>query len=57
MQQFCDGRSPVGLSPADWLQCTAADLDVGSQTDLKTAHRSIIALNPVMGRMLMSLAD
>ncbi|NJO72509.1 MAG: alpha/beta hydrolase [Leptolyngbyaceae cyanobacterium RM1_406_9] len=52
LQQFCDGRSPVGLSPADWLQCTAADLDAGSQTDFEDPRiAQIIALNPVMGRM------
>jgi predicted dienelactone hydrolase len=52
LQQFCDGRSPVGLSPADWLQCTAADLNAGSQTDFEDPRiAQIIALNPVMGRM------
>jgi predicted dienelactone hydrolase len=52
LQQLCDGRSPVGLSPADWLQCTAADLEVGSQTDFEDPRiAQIIALNPVMGRI------
>ncbi len=51
LRHFCQGRSLVELSPADWLQCTATDLpdDQPSFRDPRVSR--IIALNPVMGRI------
>ncbi len=52
LQQFCDGSKPLGLSVADWLQCTATDLDEQQVSNLRDRRvRRVIALNPVMGRL------
>ena len=48
---FCNGRSLMELSPADWLQCSAVDLP--DQDYQLRDHRvtQIIAMSPVMGRI------
>jgi predicted dienelactone hydrolase len=52
LKKFCDARSFVGLSPADWLQCAAIDLPDGHPVDLHDSRVvQAIALNPVMGRL------
>jgi predicted dienelactone hydrolase len=52
LRQFCDARSLVGLSPADWLQCAAADLPPNQPIDLRDARVvQVIALNPMIGRL------
>ncbi|MEM6252649.1 MAG: alpha/beta fold hydrolase [Cyanobacteria bacterium P01_D01_bin.156] len=51
MPPFCASLSPVGLSPADWLQCAAVDLPVVT-TDLSDARIvQVIAMNPLIGRL------
>lgn len=51
LREFCHSPSPVGLTAADWLQCTASDLP-DQLPDLKDDRvRQIIALNPVMGHL------
>lgn len=54
LRQFCKRPDLVGLSAADWLQCTAADLPdrVPDLRDRRVAE--VIALNPVIGRLFDS---
>jgi predicted dienelactone hydrolase len=51
LRDFCDDPNPVVFSPADLLQCNAADLP-DTLVDLQD-HRvkQAIILNPVMGRL------
>ncbi|MGJ3249728.1 MAG: alpha/beta hydrolase [Elainellaceae cyanobacterium] len=51
LQQFCNERSLVELSPADWLQCTATDLSPNQPSFRDSRVSRVIALNPVMGRI------
>lgn len=51
LRAYCQNHSPLGRSPADWLQCAAADLP---QSKLKLQDQRIvqvIALNPVVGKL------
>lgn len=60
LRKFCDVRSLVGLSPADWLQCAAVDLPKGQPVDLHDPRvTQVVALNPVIGRLFdeASLAE
>lgn len=51
IKAYCAGLGSTGLSPADWLECTAADLP-NQQPDLKDPRiAQIIAFNPVMGHL------
>ena len=51
LRQFCKNRSPIGRSPADWLQCAATDLP-GSRINLRDRRVvQVIALNPMTGRL------
>jgi predicted dienelactone hydrolase len=59
LQQFCSDPNPVMLSPADLLQCNAADLPE-VPTDLGDERvRQVVLLNPVIGRLFdeKSLAE
>ncbi|MGF1536226.1 MAG: alpha/beta hydrolase [Elainellaceae cyanobacterium] len=50
LAEFCQGRSLFGLSPADWLQCSAVDLtEVPAIRDGRVTQ--VIAMNPLMGRI------
>lgn len=51
LEPFCKSLTPVGLSPADWLQCAAVDLP--EQTADLTDERvtQVIAMNPLVGRL------
>jgi predicted dienelactone hydrolase len=50
LQEFCLNPNGVGFSPADWLQCSAAELS-GDRFDFRDERvKAVIALNPVMGR-------
>jgi len=50
LAEFCQNRSLLGLSPADWLQCSAVDL--AAVPDLRDPRiTQVIALNPLMGRI------
>ncbi|MEA5462908.1 alpha/beta hydrolase [Leptothoe sp. PORK10 BA2] len=56
---FCDSLTPVGLSPADWLQCAAVDLPEVT-ADLRDERIvQVIAMNPLVGRLFgrQGLAD
>jgi len=51
LRQFCEGRSLMGLSPADWLQCSAVDLP-DQEYDLRDRRvTQVMAMSPVMGRI------
>jgi predicted dienelactone hydrolase len=51
LQSFCENIQPLGISPADWLQCAAVDLP--EQTaDLSDGRiRQVLAMNPLTGRL------
>lgn len=51
LAEFCKSHSLFGLSPADWLQCSAVDLprDLPDTYDERVSQ--VIALNPLMGRI------
>ncbi|MGB3613111.1 MAG: alpha/beta fold hydrolase, partial [Elainellaceae cyanobacterium] len=50
LAEFCQSRSLLGLSPADWLQCSAVDLpEVPDLRDERITQ--VVALNPLMGRI------
>ncbi len=52
LRQFCDSLGAVGLSPADWLQCTATDLPETGRLNLRDERVvQVIALNPVIGHL------
>ncbi|MDX2214378.1 MAG: alpha/beta hydrolase [Oculatellaceae cyanobacterium bins.114] len=52
LRQFCNSLGAVGLSPADWLQCTAADLPQTGRVNLRDDRVvQVIALNPVIGHL------
>lgn len=51
LRQFCSDPNPVILSPADLLQCNAADLS-NPPADLKDERVvQVVLLNPVIGRL------
>ncbi len=51
LRTFCDGLRPVGLSPADWLQCAAVELleDEADFTDERIV--GVMAMNPLVGEL------
>lgn len=51
LREFCDARSLMELSPADWLQCSAVDLPDGDYPLRDRRVNQIIAMSPVMGRI------
>ncbi|MGB3692530.1 MAG: alpha/beta fold hydrolase [Spirulinaceae cyanobacterium] len=55
LESFCANRTPLGRSPADWLQCAAANLAeiVGKDTLSLKDERIVrgIALNPLVGQL------
>lgn len=51
LRQFCSDPNPVMFSPADLLQCNAADLK-DAPTSLGDARvKRVVLLNPVIGRL------
>ncbi|MGD1854836.1 MAG: alpha/beta hydrolase [Leptolyngbyaceae cyanobacterium] len=48
---FCDSLTPVGLSPADWLQCAAVDLPEMTADLSDDRIVQVIAMNPLVGRL------
>nr|MBX2864834.1 alpha/beta hydrolase [Leptolyngbyaceae cyanobacterium MAG.088] len=56
---FCDSLTPVGLSPADWLQCAAVDLPEVTADLSDSRITQVIAMNPLVGRLFgrKGLAD
>ncbi|WP_088889577.1 alpha/beta hydrolase [Leptolyngbya ohadii] len=54
LRTFCNRSDQVGLIPADWLQCTAADLPDNLPILQDERIAQIIALNPVVGDLFTS---
>ncbi|NEP15493.1 MAG: alpha/beta fold hydrolase [Leptolyngbya sp. SIO4C1] len=51
LNQFCDELQPVGLTPADWLQCAAVELPE-KQADLSDPRIiQVMAMNPLVGQL------
>ncbi|MEM7064071.1 MAG: alpha/beta fold hydrolase [Cyanobacteria bacterium P01_B01_bin.77] len=48
---FCDSLTPVGLSPADWLQCAAVELPVMTADLSDKRIAQVIAMNPLVGQL------
>jgi len=51
LRQFCRDRLPLGRSPADWLQCAAADLTTVPHSLKDDRIVQVIAISPVIGRL------
>lgn len=53
LADFCADLSPAGLSPADWLQCAALDLDLPADTKNLSDPRlvKLVAMNPLTGHL------
>ena len=51
LESFCKNIQPLGVSPADWLQCAAADLKE-QQADLTDSRiQQVIAMNTLTGQL------
>ncbi|MEL6262764.1 MAG: alpha/beta fold hydrolase [Cyanobacteria bacterium J06626_6] len=51
LQGFCDNIQPLGVSPADWLQCAAVDLKE-QQADLSDDRiTQVMAMNTLTGKL------
>jgi predicted dienelactone hydrolase len=51
LRNFCRQLNPLGLSPADWLQCAAVELRQ-VPSDLSDARiTQVIAMNPLVGKL------
>jgi predicted dienelactone hydrolase len=51
LRSFCQRRTPLGRSPADWLQCSAAQLP-HSKLELRDERvKQAIAFNPLIGKL------
>ncbi len=51
LQDFCQNIQPLGVSPADWLQCAAVDLpeQVADLSDDRI--KQVMAMNPLVGKL------
>ena len=51
LQGFCENIQPLGVSPADWLQCAAVDLEE-QQADLSDDRiTQVMAMNTLTGKL------
>ncbi|MBE9062736.1 alpha/beta hydrolase [cf. Phormidesmis sp. LEGE 11477] len=51
LESFCKNIQPLGVSPADWLQCAAVDLEE-QQADLTDGRiQQVIAMNTLTGQL------
>ncbi len=51
LPRFCNSLTPVGLSPADWLQCAAIALPEMTADLSDDRIVQVIAMNPLVGRL------
>lgn len=51
LRAFCQRRTPLGRSPADWLQCSAAELPYGKLQLRDRRVVGVMALNPLVGKL------
>lgn len=49
LRKFCQNSSPLQRSPADWLQCAAAELPYGNIYLKDRRIKSAIVFNPIIG--------
>lgn len=51
LESFCENIQPLGVSPADWLQCAAVDLEE-QQADLSDDRiQQVVAMNALTGQL------
>lgn len=51
VRRFCQNVTPIGRSPADWLQCSGAQLPNGTMNFQDRRIQRAIALNPVTSHL------
>ena len=51
LQTFCQDIQPLGVSPADWLQCAAVDLDEQQANLSDDRIKQVMAMNPLIGQL------
>ncbi|MGP1384884.1 MAG: alpha/beta hydrolase [Thainema sp.] len=51
LQAFCQNQRSVDLSPADWLQCAATDLNRPRQSLADHRIRQVMLFNPIIGQL------
>ncbi len=54
LRQFCEASYPLGRSPADWLQCAAAELPYSVRQFRDRRIQQVIAFNPIIGQLFGS---
>ena len=51
VRSFCSAVNPLERSPADWLQCAAAELPYGKRQFRDPRVAQVIAFNPIIGHL------
>ncbi|MDJ0731235.1 MAG: alpha/beta hydrolase [Crocosphaera sp.] len=51
LRRFCQDTSPLGRSPADWLQCAAGELPYPQRNFKDNRIKQIIVFNPIIGEL------
>jgi predicted dienelactone hydrolase len=51
LRSFCQRRTPLGRSPADWLQCSAAELPHSKLQLRDDRVVSVMVFNPLVGKL------
>ncbi len=51
LRRFCQEKSPLGRSPADWLQCAAGELPYRQRNFKDNRIKQIIVFNPIIGEL------
>jgi predicted dienelactone hydrolase len=51
LRSFCQAVTPLQRSPADWLQCAAAELPYGKRQFRDPRVAQVIAFNPIIGNL------
>lgn len=51
LQDFCQNQRSVDLSPADWLQCAATDVEKPHQSLADHRIRQVMLFNPIVGQL------
>ncbi|WP_013323333.1 alpha/beta hydrolase [Gloeothece verrucosa] len=51
LRSFCQSLTPLGRSPADWLQCSGAELPYSQVSFFDPRVAQVIAFNPIAGHL------
>ncbi|MEL4896650.1 alpha/beta hydrolase [Crocosphaera sp. Alani8] len=51
LRRFCQNKSPLERSPADWLQCAAGELPYPKRNFKDNRIKQIIVFNPIIGEL------